>query len=43
MIVLPYALMLVSYFMYLKRYKLDEPEYDHICEELRDRRAQKRA
>ena len=43
MIVLPYALMLVSYFMYLKRYKLDEPEYDRICEELRERRAQKHA
>ena len=43
MIVLPYALMLVSYFMYLKRYKLDEPEYDRICGELRERRAQKKA
>ena len=43
MIVLPYLLMVVSYFLYLRRYKLDEPEYDRICGELRERRAQKKA
>ncbi len=31
MTVLPCALMLVSYFLYRKKYKLDEEEYDRIC------------
>ncbi len=43
MTVLPCALMVVSYFLYRKRYKLDEPEYDRICAELSERRAQKKA
>ncbi len=34
MTVLPCALMLVSYFLYKKKYKLDEEEYDRICAEL---------
>jgi len=43
MTVLPAVLLVLSYFMYLRRYKLDEPEYGRICEELRERRAQKNA
>ena len=34
MTVLPCALMLISYVLYQKHYKLDEPEYDRICAEL---------
>ena len=34
MTVLPWALMLTSYFLYKKHYKLDEEEYDRICAEL---------
>lgn len=34
MTVIPWALMLVSYFLYKKKYKLDEEEYDRICREL---------
>ncbi|MDE6260026.1 MAG: glycoside-pentoside-hexuronide (GPH):cation symporter [Oscillospiraceae bacterium] len=34
MTVLPWALMLISYFLYKKKYKLDEAEYDRICREL---------
>lgn len=34
MTVLPCALMLISYFLYKKKYKLDEEEYDRICAEL---------
>ena len=34
MTVLPCALMLISYVLYKKFYKLDEPEYDRICAEL---------
>lgn len=34
MTVLPCALLLVSYFLYRKKYKLDEAEYDRICKEL---------
>ena len=34
MTVLPWALMLISYFLYKKKYKLDEEEYDRICREL---------
>ena len=43
MIVLPAALLLLSYVMYLRHYKLDEPEYDRICAELKERRAHKKA
>lgn len=41
MIVLPLVLMVVSYLLYRKHYKLDEPEYDRICSELKERRAEK--
>ncbi len=43
MTILPAALLLVSYVMYLRHYKLDEPEYDRICAELKERRAHKKA
>lgn len=41
MTVLPYALMVLSYELYLRRYKLDEAEYDRICDELNARRESK--
>ena len=34
MTVLPWALMLLSYLLYKRHYKLDEEEYDRICAEL---------
>jgi len=34
MTVLPCALMLLSYFLYKKKYTLDEEEYDRICKEI---------
>ena len=34
MTVVPCALMLISYLLYKKKYKLDEEEYDRICMEL---------
>ena len=37
------ALLLLSYVMYLRHYKLDEPEYDRICAELKERRAYKKS
>ena len=37
MAVLPWALMLTSYFLYKKHYKLDEEEYDRICAQLAER------
>ncbi|MBQ7058971.1 MAG: MFS transporter [Firmicutes bacterium] len=40
MTVLPCILMLVSYFMYQKKYKLDEKEYDRICEEIAKKKQQ---
>ena len=40
MTVIPAVLMFLSYVLYLRHYKLDEPEYDRICEKLRERRAQ---
>ena len=43
MIILPAALLILSYVMYLRHYKLDEPEYDRICAELRERKAHKSA
>ena len=39
MTVLPCALMLISYFLYIKHYKLDEEEYERICRELEIRKA----
>lgn len=38
MIVLPVILLILTYILYLKHYKLDEPEYDRICAELKARR-----
>lgn len=40
MTVLPCALLLISYFIYKKRYKLDEEEYDRICAEIEARKAE---
>ena len=34
MTVLPCVLMLISYFLYQKKYTLDEEEYERICNEL---------
>ena len=34
MTLVPYAFMLASYFLYKKKYKLDEAEYKRICEEI---------
>ena len=39
MTVIPCVLMLVSYFLYKKHYKLDEDEYERICTELCARKA----
>lgn len=38
MTLLPFALMLISYILYQKKYTLDEPEYARICAELDKRR-----
>ena len=38
MIVLPVILLVLTYILYLKHYKLDEPEFDRICAELSARR-----
>ena len=43
MIVLPLALMALSYVLYVRHYTLDEPEYDRICAELKARREAKQA
>ena len=40
MVVIPCVLMLLSYILYKKHYKLDEDEYERICDEL-DARKQK--
>ena len=37
------ALLALSYVLYLRHYKLDEPEYDRICRELQSRREGKKA
>ena len=39
MSLLPCAMMLLSYFLYKKKYILDETEYDRICVELEKRHA----
>ena len=39
MTVIPCALMLISYFLYKKKYILDEEEYERICAELERRKA----
>ena len=38
MVVIPCALMLISYLLYKKHYKLDEDEYSRICAELEARK-----
>ncbi len=38
MTILPCAMMLLSLFIYLKKYNLDESEYNRICEELKNRK-----
>ena len=43
MTILPCALLIVSYVLYLRHYKLDETEYDRICAELKERRAHKKS
>ncbi len=40
MVVIPCVLMLLSYFLYKKHYKLDEDEYSRICDELEARKQQ---
>ena len=37
--VIPAVLMLISYFLYMKHYKLDEEEYKRICDEIESRKA----
>ena len=39
MTLVPLAFMLGAFFLYKAKYKLDEPEYDRICQELEMRRA----
>ena len=43
MVVVPLILLVITYVLYMKHYKLDEPEYDRICAELKVRRASKKA
>ena len=43
MIVVPLVLLLITYALYVRHYKLDEPEFDRICAELRARREGKTA
>ncbi len=43
MTVLPCVLMFISYILYKKHYKLDEAEYDRICEEIAAKKAAKEA
>lgn len=38
MTVFPWLLMMISYFLYRKKYRLDEEEYDRICGELHKRK-----
>ncbi len=39
MIILSFVFMLATYILYMKHYKLDEPEYERICRELEQRKA----
>lgn len=43
MVVVPLVLLVITYILYIRHYKLDEPEYDRICAELKARRASKKA
>lgn len=38
MVILPFVLLAISYFIYKKKYTLDEEEYERICNELKDRK-----
>ena len=38
MVVVPYAMMVISNLLYQKHYKLDEAEYDRICKEIEARK-----
>ena len=38
MTVVPLGFMLVAFFLYRSKYKLDEDEYERICQELEARR-----
>ncbi|MBR5288813.1 MAG: MFS transporter [Clostridia bacterium] len=38
MTLLPFALMLISYLLYQRKYTLDEPEYERICKALEQRK-----
>ena len=40
MTVIPCIMMLISYFLYQKKYKLDEKEYDRICQEIAKKKQQ---
>lgn len=39
MVVVPLILLVITYLLYMRHYKLDESEYDRICAELKARRA----
>ena len=39
MTLVPLAVMLAAFFLYRAKYKLDEPEYERICQELESRRS----
>jgi len=39
MVLLSFVFMLLTYVLYMKHYKLDEPEYERICAELAKRKA----
>ena len=41
MVIVPCVLMLLSYFLYKKHYKLDEDKYDRICSEIAARKEAK--
>ena len=43
MVVVPLVLLVITYILYIRHYKLDEPEYDRICAERKARRAGKTA
>ena len=40
MTIVPWLLMLLSYLLYKKHYKLDEAEYERICREIERRKAE---
>ncbi len=39
MVIIPCVLLVISHFIYQKKYTLDEVEYDRICKELEERKA----